>query len=307
MRPSIPYPGHLAAVLLNGMIACTSVPSSPIPEALPEVLHWTQAQQGAPVFFGVEVRENDSGSLDELFFAPGVRIVTVAEGSPAAQVGLEVGDVVLELAGETVNDPASFQALLTAQSPGTGIPVRVRRGDAVFELQATVREGAAPAALAVLLEVVEPARTLARWMRGAGGVVLLSGHPKGPLARGGIPDGAVITHLDGQAVRSERALVRRVLTKKPGDSVLFRWHTDQLTSRETKIMLFAPGNRLLEATLPIVIGYIGSADGDSSLFYLGDFWLIWLFKYERMGLEHHYSFLRFITYSTGEGLLGRQP
>ncbi|HIL36269.1 MAG TPA: PDZ domain-containing protein [Planctomycetes bacterium] len=287
--------------------ACTSVPSRPIPDALPEVLTWTRAHQGNAIFFGLEVRENDSDSLEDLFFAPGVRVVRVVDESPAAQVGLKVGDVVLQLAGEEINDPASFKALMAQQTPESNLQLQVQRGDAIFELEARVREAAMTPSPATLVAVAEPARTLARWMRGGGGVVLLASHPKGPLATNGIPDGAIITHLNGTPMRSERALVRYVLAREPGESVTFRWHRASSDSQQTKLELFAPGNRLLEATLPIVIGYLGSADGESSIFYVGDFWLIWLFKYQREGREHHYSLLRFITWSTGEGLLGSQP
>lgn len=299
---------HLAllAPTLLSISACTMVPTRPIPEPLPEVLAWTQAQLVPTVFFGAEVRENDSGSLDDLFFAPGVRVVTVAAGSPAAQIEMRAGDVILKLAGEDINDPDSFEVLLAQQVPDSALTMQVQRGDAIFEIEAHVREAAMPASPPTLVAVAEPARTLARWIRGGGGVVLLASHPKGPLAKSGIPSGAIVTHLDGVPLRSERALVRKVLAKEPGADVLMTWHLPSNQSQETLVTLYAPDNRLLEATLPVVIGYISSADGESSTFYLGDLWLIWLFKYQREGREHHYSFLRFITWSTNEGLLGSE-
>lgn len=305
---SIPRRIHapLLGLTLLSLSACTMVPTRPIPEPLPEVLAWTQAQPVPTVFFGAEVRENDSGSLDDLFFAPGVRVVTVADGSPAAQIGMRAGDVVLQLAGEEINDPASFEVLLAQQVPDSALIMQVQRGDAIFEVEARVREAAMPASPPPLVAVAEPARTLARWIRGGGGVVLLSSHPKGPLAKSAIPNGAIVTHLDGAPLRSERALVRRVLAKEPGADVLMTWHMPSNKSQETQVTLYAPDNRLLEATLPVVIGYISSADGESSTLYVGDFWLIWLFKYQREGREHHYSFLRFITWSTNEGLLGSE-
>ena len=262
----------LLGLTLLSFTACTMVPTRPIPEPLPEVLAWTQAQPVPTVFFGVEVRENDSGSLDDLFFAPGVRVVTVADGSPAAQVGMRAGDVVLQLAGEEINDPDSFEVLLALQVPDSALILQVQRGDAIFEIEA----------------------------------VILASHPEGPLAKSGIPNGAIVTHLDGAPVRSERALVRKVLVKEPGTDVLMTWHMPSNKSQETHVTLYAPDNRLLEATLPVVIGYISSADGESSTLYVGDLWLIWLFKYQREGREHHYSFLRFITWSTNEGLLGSE-
>ena len=54
------------AALASG--ACRSAYEVPIPEPLPEVLAW-HVDDAPPVAFGAEGEENDSGSLDALFFA----------------------------------------------------------------------------------------------------------------------------------------------------------------------------------------------------------------------------------------------
>src|SRR5262249_35439975 len=65
----------LAPLLLAS--ACTTATLATIPEPLPEALPWSVPAQGG-AFLGLSVEENDSGSLDNLYFQPGVRVITVA-------------------------------------------------------------------------------------------------------------------------------------------------------------------------------------------------------------------------------------
>ena len=74
----------LSLCLLAAGTSCQYAPERTIPDPLPETLEWAIPQAGASAFLGVEVRENDSGSLESLSFDPGVRVHAVTERSPAA-------------------------------------------------------------------------------------------------------------------------------------------------------------------------------------------------------------------------------
>ena len=129
----------LAPLLAGGLLAaCQFGPQRPVPDPLPEVLAWTREAAAPEVFLGLEVRENDSGSLDDLFFAPGVRVVEVAPGSPAEAAGIERGDVVLTVQGEEVLDPAGLRSRLDALG-AVKLILEVQRGDSVFEVAAEAR------------------------------------------------------------------------------------------------------------------------------------------------------------------------
>ena len=64
----------------------------------------------------------------------GVRIQQVAEGSIAAQAGLQVNDVFLSIAGRPVRDSGDIIAAVQRQAPGTWLPLRVRRAGSELDI-----------------------------------------------------------------------------------------------------------------------------------------------------------------------------
>ncbi len=291
---------------LAALPACTSVPLAAIPDPLPETLEWaTAAKPDADAFLGLEVRENDSGSLEALSFDPGVRVTRVAAGSPAERAGLQVGDVLLAWGAESVSDPTVLEALLAAGDVERETRLEVQRGDAVFEVGVQLRSRDAPAPEANLLWRADPARSRAGWLAGQGGVVLVTSDPKGPFPEAGVPIGSVVTHVDGEPQRSERALIRSLLEREPGAriDVDYRGPGDAASLR-TSVQLYDSPRRVTAAGLPVLAGYKADADGETASFYLVDLWFISLFRYRREGLERHYRILRFIQFSTGVGELG---
>ncbi len=63
----------------------------------------------------------------------GLRVEQVVEGGVAAASGLETGDVLLTAAGRPLRQPADLTALVQRQTPGTWLPLTIRRGDATLE------------------------------------------------------------------------------------------------------------------------------------------------------------------------------
>ncbi|MBM4269603.1 MAG: PDZ domain-containing protein [Deltaproteobacteria bacterium] len=64
-------------------------------------------------------------------------VAHVADGSPAAKGGLRVGDLILEVDGETIAAAADVQRLMTSERIDRAVPVRVRRGAASLNLEIT--------------------------------------------------------------------------------------------------------------------------------------------------------------------------
>jgi serine protease Do len=72
----------------------------------------------------------------------GVLVNGVYPGSPADKAGLKIGDVVTELEGRPVNDPASLVSLLATRSVGGKVPITILRDRKKLSL--TVPLAAAP-------------------------------------------------------------------------------------------------------------------------------------------------------------------
>jgi len=73
----------------------------------------------------------------------GLLIVGVAPGTPAAEAGLLVGDILVSFAGSAVSDPEQLLGQLTAERVGTQALVTVVRGRETVDVPVTVGERSA--------------------------------------------------------------------------------------------------------------------------------------------------------------------
>lgn len=101
------------------------------------------AQTSASGYTGIGVGFQAQGRFTKKAFVPDAPptpiVIAVAEGSPAAQAGLAVGDVVLEVNGQNGDEANSA---LRKPEAGVKYVVRVRRGDT--EREVTVVATSAP-------------------------------------------------------------------------------------------------------------------------------------------------------------------
>ena len=78
-------------------------------------------------YFGVGV--------DNSFDGEGVRFSYVADGGPAAEAGLQAGDVLLELDGRAVLSGERAGAMIQQRRPGEIVNAKVRRNDRILEVK----------------------------------------------------------------------------------------------------------------------------------------------------------------------------
>lgn len=71
--------------------------------------------------------------------ADGVHVVAVIQGSPAAQAGLQRGDVLLFLGGKPVNKPEALSALV-AELQGQAVELQITRGGEARTLKAQINK-----------------------------------------------------------------------------------------------------------------------------------------------------------------------
>lgn len=125
----------LPVVLMNacaGAPEAATKPAAATPVATPPVV--PKPTEEAPP----EARPGLGFMPDYQAEVRGVRVGGVREGSPADLAGIEEGDVLIELAGLPVEDAQSYTEALDEQKIGSTVPLKVRRGEQVVELQVKV-------------------------------------------------------------------------------------------------------------------------------------------------------------------------
>ena len=68
----------------------------------------------------------------------GVTVASVSSGGPAADAGLQVGDVIRSVAGERVADSDDVAAAIQDRRPGEQVAIEIRRGGSDQTIQATL-------------------------------------------------------------------------------------------------------------------------------------------------------------------------
>ena len=92
-----------------------AVPSNTVADVVPRL---ERGERIARPFLGVSTAPGTSGAV--------VREVTA--GGPAADAGLRTGDVIVAIAGETVDEPDDVAGAIQDRRPGETVEVEVRRG-----------------------------------------------------------------------------------------------------------------------------------------------------------------------------------
>jgi hypothetical protein len=72
----------------------------------------------------------------------GVKVAGVLEGSPAHSVGIQPGDELLQVGGRVIESQEQFAEAVCASEPGTGLRIKLRRGDGIETMEPQV--GARP-------------------------------------------------------------------------------------------------------------------------------------------------------------------
>ena len=171
-------------------------------------------------WLGVSIQDVDK-DLAESFGLDrprGALIAQVGVGSPAEKSGLESGDIILEFAGQPINNSADLPHVVGLIAPETTVQVLIRRDGKDRRLDVTVggldadqrptvaatdgeRQGAL---LGLVLETAEDAMMAEMGL--PGGVVVLEVRPNSPAEDGGIAGGDVITRLGSKAIQIARGL-----------------------------------------------------------------------------------------------------
>jgi predicted metalloprotease with PDZ domain len=277
---------------------------------------------GEAGFLGLRVEANQSESLDDLEFFPGVRVVDVVENSPAARAGLRIQDVILAIDSTPTNDREGFDALVASLEPGREVELEVQRGSEVFRQKLLVasraKSGPPPEALyhverikvraKIRTTVLETEEGLAAdgSRRGAAEIVELL--DESPLAALGLGPGDLVLEVDGREVESAADFVARIHASKPGSRIELTFQHQGLVQTD-RVELWSPPRRLKRLHIPLIFTYEADPDPGSDAVRVEflDLYLFSLFRYKRDGLETSYTLLSLFSLSFGSGELVEIP
>jgi putative serine protease PepD len=108
-----------------------AVPSNTVREVVPRL---EKGDSIARPYLGVETADPTDPNAP-----PGAEVTSVVPGGPAEGAGLNPGDVITELDGETVKGPSDVSRIVAAKKPGDHLDLRVDRSGQDVTLDATLQ------------------------------------------------------------------------------------------------------------------------------------------------------------------------
>ena len=89
-------------------------------------------------YLGVQIKDLDLDTAKDLGLTEegGAVVIMVGSDSPAEKAGVEVGDVIVSVAGQRVNDSSSLRLIVSGNKPGAQIPLEVMRDNKKVVLNA---------------------------------------------------------------------------------------------------------------------------------------------------------------------------
>jgi hypothetical protein len=83
-------------------------------------------------FLGISMDNVEEGNK------PGAQVVAIVKGTPAEEVGLRAGDIILVIDGINIQDSTDLLEIVSAKDPGTKIKMKVLRDKKTMEIDATL-------------------------------------------------------------------------------------------------------------------------------------------------------------------------
>lgn len=168
-----------------------------------------QEDDGGQPFLGVTIAEADNGA----------RVESVLPGSPAAEAGLEVGDIITAVSGDAVT-AETLGETIRGYTSGASVDLTVERDGESLDLSATLAEAMQDEnSFGFTMPLRERPFIGVSLEDGDDGVTIREVTADSPAAEAGLEVGDVITAINGEAVTSARDVVQAVRALEIGDSV----------------------------------------------------------------------------------------
>lgn len=153
---------------------------------------------------------------------PGIVIVHVPADSPAAQAGLQRGDILLKINDTAVNTYLDLFNALSNLKPGDKVTLAITRGGVAQTLTATLGDQNSRAYLGVGVCGGGFGRHWGGFLGHGPGAYITSVVADSPAAKAGLQVGDRIIAVDGTTVDATNTLANLLGAHKPGDTVTLR-------------------------------------------------------------------------------------
>ena len=205
-----------------------AVPSNLVTKVVEDLIEYGNVQRA---ILGVRIQTLDGRLASEkgIDLVPGVYVAMVNEDSAADDAGIEAGDIITAVDGKETGNAARLQELIAGHRPGDKVEIRLKRDGRPKNLVVTLKNTSGSVAvvrkpdmelrkqLGASLETLD--EDLARELGLAGGVQVKELYPGKLRRETQMREGFVITHVNGEQVKTLERF-REVLLQSNGGVML---------------------------------------------------------------------------------------
>jgi serine protease Do len=206
-----------------------AIPINSAKEILPELIKKGKVTRG---WLGVSIQRVTPEIAQALGLEKnqGALVSSVVEGSPAAQAGVQAGDVIIEFGGEKIDDSSKLPAIVARTAVGQSVNMTVLRDKQRMPLSVKIAElkeeevvASAPQSgnLGMTVQNMTPELAKTLGLKRADGVVITGVEPQSAAAEAGLQRGDVILEVDRQKIGNAAELRKTLDQAKPGANLLF--------------------------------------------------------------------------------------
>jgi len=206
-----------------------AIPINSAKEILPELINKGKVTRG---WLGVSIQRITPEIAQALGLEKnqGALVSSVVEGSPAAQAGVQAGDVIVDFAGERIDDSSKLPAIVARTEVGKNVNMTVLRDKKRMPLSVKIAElkeeevvASAPQSgnLGMTVQNMTPELAKTLGLNRAEGVVITSVEPQSTAAEAGLQRGDVILEVDRKKISNAAELRKTLDGAKPGANLLF--------------------------------------------------------------------------------------
>jgi Do/DeqQ family serine protease len=190
-----------------------AIPSNRVRRITADLIRYGEVR---PAYLGVDVRPMTAKLAKKVSLnrPEGVYVVDVAKKSPARAAGLKKGDVILEVEGLAVLEPADYGAKMRDYTEGSRVPLEIWRAREKIEIVVTAGPVTVDFAkrvlahqLGITVQCVSPKAGACK----KGGFTVKKIRPKSPASTRGIQKGDRIRRIEDLKVENDKDLTRAVL------------------------------------------------------------------------------------------------